>query len=470
MRALAFPVLDGAGTSNNPYKITTCFQLHNLLNDTPGSVIINQNYLIKNDLDCTSYTFNNTVQLIGSTIDGGNHKITNITLGEYGFIYIMDSSTIKNLWFASGDNSTAPYFYGGSFANKMTNNSELNNVKSSLKLNCDGFCGGLVSIAQDSTITRAVFDGEINGGAYAGGLVGSSLTENTQNITISKSAFLGKITTPAYAGGILGSYAHNVTITNSYVNGDLDLGGYSGGLIGSFNTNITIMNSYTAGSSVPTIYTGGIIGGSNNSYVTVLYSFTLLNPTNSNSNTGNVAGPFNSNIIYNDVHYQDDAGQGRCVASNPNPVSGCSPMTLGQTDSTIYALGWDINNDNSIWEKTIGLPPTLRNVPDFTDHPTTNNQNTVNNTSSTSTTTTTSSSSLNKLLFSNQDNGLDETPTADDTNEQTPTTDNENPQKDQGPENNYNKSSKNRRIIIAAITTITILATALTFSTLRPKK
>ena len=467
MRALAFPVLDGAGTSNNPYKITTCFQLHNLLNDTPGSVIINQNYLIKNDLDCTSYTFNNTVQLIGSTIDGGNHKITNITLGEYGFIYIMDSSTIKNLWFASGDNSTAPYFYGGSFANKMTNNSELNNVKSSLKLNCDGFCGGLVSIAQDSTITRAVFDGEINGGSYSGGLVGSDFGDNTQNLTISKSAFLGKITTPSYAGGILGSYANNVTITNSYVNGNLDLGVYSGGLIGSFNHDITIVNTYTAGNSVTVIYTGGIIGGLSNNNVTVAHSFTLLNPMNSDSKVGNVEGPFNSGTVYSDVHYQDDSGSGRCRANNASSITGCSPMTLGQTDSTINALGWDFTN---IWEKTIGLPPTLRNVPDFTDHTTTNNQNPISNNSSTSTTTTTSSSSLNKLLFSDQENGLDETPTADDTNEQTPTTDNENPQKDQSPENNYNKSSKNRRIIIAAITTIIIITTVLTFSTLRPKK
>jgi hypothetical protein len=465
LHALAAPVLEGSGTAGNPYKITSCFQLHNLLNDAPGTVIVNTNYLIKNDLDCTGYTFNNTVQLIGTTIDGGKHKITNITLGEYGFVYQMDNSKIKNLWLASGDNSAAPYFYGGSFANKMTTGSELNNVKSSLKLDCSGLCGGLVSVAQDSTITKAVFDGEINQGSYSGGLVGSDFEGGTNNLIISQSAFLGKITTPAYGGGIIGSYASNVDIINSYVNGDMDLGGYSGGLIGSFNNNINILNSYTAGANVPIIYTGGIIGGSNNSYVTVSHSFTLLNPTNSDSNTGNVEGPFNSNIVYNDVHYQDDSNSGRCVAGNPNAVSGCSKMTLAQTDSTINALGWDLT---TIWEKTIGLPPTLRNVPDFTVPTENNNQNQSNNTPAT--TSSSSSSNLNRLLFSNQDNGLENTPTTEENSNQTPTTYNSKNLKEEPPENNYDKSSKNRGIIIAGITTILIITTALAFSTLRPKK
>lgn len=361
--AFAFIIVYGDGTAENPKRISTCAQLHSYLNEMPGEVLFNQHFLLTNNLDCTGYTFNNFTVLSNSSIDGGNHRITNLNIGEYGFVYILDASTIKNLWLASGNNSGAAYFFGGSFANQMKDGSTLENVKSSLNLNCDGFCGGLAGTAQDSTITKSVYDGTLNAGSYSGGLVGSDLSQPTSNLTITKSAFRGTISSPAYGGGIVGSYVNNTNIIDSYVDGTIDVGVYGGGIIGSFNDTITISNSYSAGTGVFSGYSGGIIGGNSNNNVSVLHSFTTLNSYNSESNVGNVEGRFNTNSVYSEVYYLDESGQGRCQAGSSSSISGCNSMTLGQADLIATYLGFDLTHT---WQQEVGKQPTLR-LTDFSD-------------------------------------------------------------------------------------------------------
>ena len=361
--AFAYIIVDGDGSAGNPYKISTCAQLHSWINDAPGTTLTYVNFLITNNLDCTGYTFNNTTTLIHSTIDGGNHRIKNINIGESGFIYILDSSKIKNLYLESGNNDGALYFYAGSFASQMINNSELNNVKSSLTLKCDGFCGGLVAIAQDSTITNSVYDGEITtAGSYSGGLVGSSISNKTQNLNISRSAFLGKMSSYSYAGGLIGSHAINVNIVDSYVNATLFFGPYSGGMIGAFNDGITINKSYTDGVDSLDTHSGGMIGGYNSNIV-AMHSYVALNSSAYGPNLGHVMGYGNSGVIFSDIKYLDNSGTGRCESGNPSSVSGCSPMTTSEMDLVPSIMGFDLTNT---WQQDIGKQPTLR-LTDFSD-------------------------------------------------------------------------------------------------------
>lgn len=374
--AFAYIIVDGDGSVGNPYKISTCAQLHSWINDAPGTTLTYVNFLITNNLDCTGFTFNNTTTLIHGSIDGGNHKIQNINIGESGFIYILDSSTIKNLYLESGNNDDAPYFYAGSFASQMIN-SELNNVKSSLTLKCDGFCGGLVAIAQDSTITNSVYDGEITtAGSYSGGLVGSSISNKTENLIISKSAFLGKMSSYSYAGGLIGSHAINVNIVDSYVNATLFFGPYSGAMIGAFNDGITINKSYTDGTGSLDTYSSGMIGGYNSNIVAT-HSYVAFNSASYGTNVGHVMGYGNSNVIFSDVQYLDESGTGRCEAANPASISGCSRMTTSEMDLAPTSMGFDLTNT---WQQDIGKQPTLR-LTDFNAPPIIpNSSNTNNNT------------------------------------------------------------------------------------------
>ena len=310
-------------------------------------------------MDCAGYTFDNTTTINNVTIDGQYHRITNVNLGTSGLVNTMNSSTIKNLWLASGNNNSAPYFYGGSFANQMNSSSSLINVKSSLYLNCSGLCGGLVAAAHDSSITKSVFDGTLDGGAYSGGLVGSDLFDETNYVQITKSAFLGTLISPSYAGGIIGSYANNVQIENSYVNGTFDVGAYSGGMIGAFNDEIYISKSYTDGSGIFGTYSGGMIGGFN-SNITVVHSYSLLFAQG--NNIGNVEGLDNTNVAYSNVKYSKELGFGECTAST-NP-SGCSEFSsYFEVDNFATINGFDLTNT---WQQEIGEQPTLV-VPDFSE-------------------------------------------------------------------------------------------------------
>lgn len=364
--AFAFIIVYGDGSAEKPYRISTCAQLDSWINDSPGTVLFNVNFLITNNLDCTGYTFDNTTTLINSTIDGGNHRITDVSVGGSGLVYLMDNSIIKNLKLegASGDSSRMQIGFGGSFTKKMQNNSQLDSVRSSLNLTCYGFCGGLVGIAQDSTITKSVFDGDLDAGSYSGGLVGSWTSGSTNNLTISKSAMLGSFKSPSYGGGLIGSYATDVNIIDSYVNGTLDTGGYGGGLIGSFNNQINIINSFSGGNYTSPVYGGGILGGLNNNYVTVTNSFTLLNPYNNNSNIGNAEGAFNSNTLFSNFYYLDQGGSGRCKASSSSTITGCSSMTLSQSDTIATYLGWNLTDT---WKQDLGYPPALKVLTDFSD-------------------------------------------------------------------------------------------------------
>lgn len=355
-KTLAFIIVYGDGSVAKPYRISTCAQLDSWINNLPGTVLFNVNFLITNNLDCTGITFDNTTSLINSTIDGGNHRITNINLGISGLVYLLDSSTIKNLWLESGNNDSAPYYYAGSFANQMTNGSELSNVKSSLKLSCSGFCGGLVGIAQDSAITKSVYDGQLNAGSYSGGLVGSDLSNKTNNLTITKSAFLGEISAPSYAGGMVGSYADNVSIVDSYVKGTFNFGSYSGGLIGAFSSGTTIFKSYTDGTAILGTFSGGLTGGMN-SNITVNHAYVALVSANYSYNLGNVIGYNNSNLTLSDVRYLDDSNSGRCITSSNSSVPGCSSMTTSEMDLVPTIMGFDLTNT---WQQETGKQPTLK--------------------------------------------------------------------------------------------------------------
>ena len=356
--AFAFIVIYGDGTPSNPKRISTCAQLESWLNGTPGTTLFNINFLITNNLDCAGLVFDNTTFLNHGSIDGGNHKIINLKLGgTSGLVYGLDNSVIKNLWLTNGDNDGLGTSLKGTFANQMISSS-LENVRSSINLTCGDFCGGLVGWAQDSSITRAVYDGTLNSGHSSGGLVGSDTLYNTSNLVISKSAFLGNMSALQNSGGIVGALAENVLVEDSYVDGTLLLGPFSGGLIGGYNDTVTIVRSYTEGTGGLDIYSGGIMGGYNIN-VSVLHSYS--SSPSSSYLIGAIEGGNNTIITYSDVHYVDSVAN--CRSDNSAPIVGCTSAGSYISDSLIASLGW---NFTDVWKKDIGQNPTLR-LTDFND-------------------------------------------------------------------------------------------------------
>jgi hypothetical protein len=228
-------VLNGNGTPDNPYIISTAQQFQNIKYQLGAS------YRLGNDIDLLGVKWtalgNNTSFQFTGTLDGAGYSIKNLSMNRLGtdltglFNYI-NGATIKNL--------------------------KLDNVN----LIGGNYTGALAAYSTISTIDNCSVSGTINGYVYTGGIIGQGVTGT--NITNSSSSATvngsGQGSTSGNRlGGLVGDL--NGNITNSNVTGDVvSKGGDNvGGLVGYLTGNITksyASNNITSQGS----YVGGLVG------------------------------------------------------------------------------------------------------------------------------------------------------------------------------------------------------------------
>jgi hypothetical protein len=328
-RVNAWPVFTyGDGSESNPYRITSCFELQNML--SIGGSTLNGSFKLVTNIDCAGQDFSaGPTHLIGN-FDGGGHTIKNLTVGQYGLFYIIENGTVKNLRIIGSQGDYKGGGMGGLAV--IADTVIIDNVHVYMDLDDPGNqSGGLVRQATDSTITNSSYHGSIIADD-SGGLVGVAL-----NTDVSHAYASGSIT-GENSGGLVGPNSAAMTISDSV--SIMNLGAtYSGGLVGPNATSITIVSSIYAGTASP-------MAG------------------------GNIVGPNAANSIVNNAYYlAADEANAQCIADpsdGSNIVNNCYEEPLGlYNDNHVQSI---VTINSGYWKQdTLNTPPVLKSIDGFND-------------------------------------------------------------------------------------------------------
>ena len=163
-RATAFSGL-GAGTTDFPYRITTCAQLQGINEN------LNSNYVLLNDINCNGVNFtpigmreSGSVSDFYGTLDGYNHTISNLTIsisGPYNYVGLFGSISS-----------------GGIVKNLKITMASISSTNAS-----SAYIGGLAGSLTDTTVSHVSFSGNVSGSMSVGGFAG-----NGSRVTIESSS------------------------------------------------------------------------------------------------------------------------------------------------------------------------------------------------------------------------------------------------------------------------------------------
>lgn len=258
-------ILNGAGTAENPFQISSVDDMNKLADfmETSGMEYAGYFFKVMNDIDYKgdsikliatgNVNFKGDFDGNGKTISGYVYKdVTTKTGKNIGvFANVGSGGVIHDLTLnGSFDGNT----YTGGFVGKLSGTVR-NCVHKGSVTTTKSYAGGIACIAYES----AVIENCSNEGTvtttttYAGGIV--STANNGSQITGCSNK--GTVTaTTSYAGGIVAN--NNGKIVDSYNNGSVVAKNYVGGIVGNAGVTDTIINSYNA---APITVNGGTVGG-----------------------------------------------------------------------------------------------------------------------------------------------------------------------------------------------------------------
>lgn len=335
----------GAGTSANPYKISTCDQLQEIADE------LSAHYALVDDIDCTGTTLWNagagflpigtsTNNTFSGVLDGRNRIINGLFINTSGnnvgmFAYL--SGTVKNLSMTSVD---------------ITSSSGTNH-------------GSLVAEAIGATIESVAVQGDFNGNQRVGGLAGFV----RDGSTISKSSFTGTSTdTSSYGAGFVG-WVSSSTISDSYAQADYDGNNAGAGFVNRIYTSdandATIDRSYFVGDVINPNYGASFLSQLDEystGQVAVNDSFVVGTGFNG---TNNIMRPFSSlktgtptvSNFYFDQTAATNSSCGSTYTCTAVNTDGLDPDHF-KANSTAPPLDtWDFTN---VWQVDGSGYPTLR--------------------------------------------------------------------------------------------------------------
>ena len=261
----------------------TAFFASNTENATISNLIYD-GYVISNN---TPNTLNTTISLDDITLTSSNEIITeknidvdgiitNVTLT--GSVNNLNNLTINGNSITTNDFSIDLDNYN-TLEIKTNNyqNTTLSNLKYEVTYITDS-TAGLISKANNTTLTNVVNKADIYGNGLSSGLIG-----NGSNIKISNSYNNGSITSLYLSTGLVGSINEKSSITNSYNSGNLNSPNNIG-LIGSVKSSILdITNCFNASNS------NYLINNNINSTININNSYYIEGEV---INTGDVIGTF----------------------------------------------------------------------------------------------------------------------------------------------------------------------------------
>jgi len=309
----------GSGTASDPYRISTGDDMELLADKVNGTAMNSKDsdgndiakaytgkyFLVTNDIDMKGVRFtpigNDGLHLFDATFDGGNHKISNLSISpgksSYSAIFgvVGESATVKNLTIENITVSTTgitPAALASMSYGKIDNCHVINADINTPNRAAAGLVGIGGNISNCTVKNSKIYAGE----GFAGGIVAQL------NGPISNSSVTGTAITVALVnyqgtptGGIVGA-ANAYNIDRCYFQGEI-YGRLSqqytriGGIAGLLNGG-AITNCYATGMFSPVLgensITGGIVGASYGNVENCYSAINIYNPKSSFS--GGIAG------------------------------------------------------------------------------------------------------------------------------------------------------------------------------------
>lgn len=261
--------LAGLGTEENPWQITTCTELQNIVNEW-GEWEQYENddaYVLANDIDCGAVAFQSLAfgeggDPFSGIFDGAGHTISNLTisqptLNEVGLFAHANNATVSNLTFANA--SVAGQNNVGVLAGISTDDTSIEDVRvtsSAVTAASAGYNkGGLVGSIYDSSVFNVVVDVTVfaPGSSSVGGLVGAASGSSFGQV-----AALGNVQGGNDVGGLVG-VASDSEFDKAFATGDVFAASESGGLVGS-TYGTQFIGTYARGDVAGVDYVGGHTG------------------------------------------------------------------------------------------------------------------------------------------------------------------------------------------------------------------
>jgi len=345
----------GEGTEENPILIENAEQLSKI------NLLTGKEYLkLTTDIDATNIeNFNYTSRIFSGTLNGDNHKISNLTVkpddnyvGIFGQNYgIVQDLKIENLKIDMEANNNISYIGGIAGYNKgviknVQINGSINNSGNATVLYMGQIAGynieKLENTATNGTLTNSGEAEHLYFGQVAG-CNDNTITRANSEGTIKNT---GNVTT-AYVGGIIG--LNNEWISTSSNKGTIIANSikniYEGGIVG--KSRGKVVNSYSKGNvniEGTTAVVGGIIG-ENFGNVTNTYSIDNIQKIVNNEISGGIVGN-NSGELVSSYYYIENVSneEGKGIR-----------QTLDELKNIITYDNWDFDEIWSI-EENVSLP------------------------------------------------------------------------------------------------------------------
>ncbi|WP_404397860.1 GLUG motif-containing protein [Idiomarina loihiensis] len=267
----------GMGTAENAYTITDWNQLQNI-NYNAEVLSGGNSFILFNDLDANSLGYNEqasnsansgsgwtslgnySTKFTGS-FHGMGHRISglNITQPDTDYVGLFGATQeaqIRNVSLFDVDVSGQSYV-GGLVGMIDTTHIENASVSGSVTAPASRV-GGLIGYAIDSIISHSFSSADVTGSSAVGGLVGSSGYDGSGGSTLFEVYASGDVKgTGVSIGGLAGE--SNGSIKNAYATGNVEGDSFVGGLVGR-NAFATIDTSYSSGSVSGEQRVGGLVG------------------------------------------------------------------------------------------------------------------------------------------------------------------------------------------------------------------
>lgn len=317
--AINFSYYLGSGTALDPYLLSSCSDLQNILGYSHSV------YYLNNDIDCSSAVFAPIDNFYG-VFDGRGHTISglNINVTDHDknaglFSTISEGAAVVNVHLDGG--RVNGIFNVGTLAGMANAGSGLiyiGNVTSNITVSTTNY---------SSTVASNI-----------GGLVGYV----GGKVEIDRCAYTGTITGGDYLGGLIGALYSQGFIENSYFSGDISgryaVGGLAGYMEDDYGGGKMISNSYSAGSVKNYADDiGGLVGHSLSSFqdnlLSIENSFSVATLTSTGSNIGAIVGQDQSGIILEN-NWFDIVGSGTSSAIGLSDASSVNDSQYFSTAST----------------------------------------------------------------------------------------------------------------------------------------
>ena len=354
----------GAGTSNDPYQISTCQHLQNI------KYKLSAYYQLVDNVDCSdtqSWNGGEGFDPIGDwddpfegNIDGNGHSIVNLYTSipsdglNIGIFGAINSSKIRNIEILGAEIDSNVYASGLLAGTLRGEKIYINNVNVSgiISKTAGGGNGLLVGTnnAEDVLIANSHTSGELEGADWDnGGLIGGQWMEN--NVTIEYSSSTANVSGNGDVGGLVG-YNEGGTVYKSYSTGNVySTNDWVGGLLGSTKDG-NVSQSY----SISDVEGPGIVGGLvGDNYGIISDSYSAGNVTGSGNDVGGLVGLNGGSI--SDAYWDNESSSqsnGIGTDNNGQSVTGLrtSEMRGSAAETSMSGLDFAAN-----WEPVLSSNP-----------------------------------------------------------------------------------------------------------------